>query len=67
MIRLFTSGAVHIPTTLGSHIDKQSSNMSEDQKQHLNRQHNAYKEGDNYPSYVYDSHKGRLQHRSELE
>ena len=35
--------SVHVPNTLGHHIDKQSSSMSEDEKHHLHTEHNKYK------------------------
>lgn len=52
-----------IPKTVGSLIDKNSGKMSEDQKQHLHKVHNAYKEKDG-PSWI--STDNGMVHKSKL-
>ena len=55
--------ALLVHSTLGSHIDKQSSKMSEDEKQHLKNRHNEYRKKDG-PSWV--STENGMVHRKNL-
>ena len=56
----------HIPKTLGYHADKQASKLSEDERTHLNKKHNEYKQpSKDGPSFVEVD--GRFVHRSQLE
>lgn len=52
LIELFGDSQVIIPKTLGYRIDKNSSKLSEDEKHHLNKKHNDYKESTNEPSWT---------------
>ena len=45
--QLYGVGALHMPSTLGSLADKQTGKMSDDEKHHLTKKHNAYKETNN--------------------
>ena len=45
IIEIFGGGAyLFIPETLGHTMDRNSSKMSEDEKHHLNKKHNEYRE-----------------------
>lgn len=62
---LFGNADAFIPKTVGHLIDKNSSKMSEDEKHHLHKVHNAYKESkDDGPSWV--STENGMVHRSKL-
>lgn len=61
---VFGSADAFIPKTVGSLIDKNSGKMSEDEKQHLNKVHNAYKEKGDGPSWI-PTENGMV-HRSKL-
>ena len=63
--QVFCLAGCNINTTFGSHIDKQSDKMSEDEKHHLHEKHYAYRKGDGQPSWVQVGDK--IVHRDELE
>lgn len=63
--RLFGCAEVHIQHTLGSFADKHQSHLSEDERHHIHKKNNKYREHDGQPSFVQVGDK--LVHRSNLE